>query len=180
MLIKADRSCLLVIDIQERLLPATFGPGTVTGNCGILLEAAGILGIPVLASEQYPKGLGHTVPEIGARLPEGSVVEKLHFSCVGEDGFCLRFDGLGRSQAVVVGMEAHVCVLQTVLDLLGRGTEVFVVADATSSRTPDNHRLAMDRMRAAGARIVSTEMVVFEWLAKAGTAEFKAISKLVK
>lgn len=180
MLIKADRSCLLVVDIQERLLPAMFSPKSVTENTGILLKAAEIMGIPVLASEQYPKGLGPTVPEIAAQLPEGSVVEKLHFSCLGDGGFCLRLGALARPQAVVVGMEAHVCVLQTVLDLRAQGVDVFVVADATSSRSPESHRLALERMRTAGAQVVSTEMVVFEWLAKAGTEQFRTISKLVK
>ncbi|MEO5335636.1 MAG: hydrolase [Magnetospirillum sp. WYHS-4] len=180
MLIKADRSCLLVVDIQDRLLPAMAAPERVIANATLLLKAAARLVIPVLASEQYPKGLGHTEVSVAALLPKGAVVEKMHFSCVGDDGFCLRFGELGRSQAVVVGMETHVCVLQTVLDLLGRGTEVFVVADAVSSRTEESRQMALERMRQAGARIVTAEMVAFEWLARAGTPEFKDISKLVK
>lgn len=180
MLMKADRSCLLVIDIQERLLPAMAAPDKVVANTGLLLKAAARLEVPALCSEQYPKGLGHTVKEVAGLLPAGSVLEKLHFSCMGDDGICLRLGELARPQAVVVGIEAHVCVLQTVLDLRARGTEVFVVADATSSRSAENHRLALERMRQAGAQVVAAEMVAFEWLAKAGTPEFKDVSKLVK
>ena len=104
----------------------------------------------------------------------------MHFSCIGDAGFAGRFREIGRRQAVVAGVEAHVCVLQTAEDLLAAGVETFVVADATSSRTEDSHAAAMDRLRGAGARIVTTEMVVFEWLTKAGTPEFKELSALIK
>lgn len=180
MLITADRSCLLVIDIQDRLAPTMANPHMVIDNTAILLKATGALDIPVLVSEQYPRGLGPTVPELATLVSPDSVVEKVHFSCMSDDGYARRFREIGRSQAVLVGIEAHVCVLQTAEQLVEAGCDVFVVADATSSRTIANHRAALERMRADGAQIVTTEMVAFEWLARAGTREFKEISALIK
>ncbi len=180
MLIRRDRSALFVVDEQARLAPAMFSREQALANTAILLKAAARLGVPVIASEQYPKGLGPTVPEIAALLPAGAVVEKLHFSCASDPGILARVAGLGREQVVVAGMEAHVCVLQTALGLKERGYDVQVVADATSSRRPESHALAMERLRLAGIPVVNTEMVVFEWLERAGSAEFKELSALIK
>jgi nicotinamidase-related amidase len=180
MLMSAAESCLLVVDMQARLVPSMATPQTVVDNARILIEAAKRLDVPLLVSEQYPRGLGPTVPEIAALVPADRTLQKMHFSCIGDAGFAGRFREIGRRQAVVAGVEAHVCVLQTAEDLLAAGVETFVVADATSSRTEDSHAAAMDRLRGAGARIVTTEMVVFEWLAKAGTPEFKELSALIK
>ena len=180
MLMSAARSCLLVVDIQARLVPSMVAPRAVVDNAGILIKAANRLGVPVLASEQYPRGLGPTVPEVASLLPPQATVEKLAFSCMGDEVFARRFADVGRHQAVVAGIEAHVCVLQTVEDLLARDIETFVVADATSSRTERNHQASMERLRDAGARMVTTEMVVFEWLARAGTPAFKELSALIK
>ncbi len=180
MLMSASASCLLVVDIQERLAPKVKAPRTVIDNATVLLKAARRLDVPVLVSEQYPRGLGATVLDLAPLLTEGEIIEKLHFSCIGERSFAERFRALGRPQAVVAGMEAHVCVLQTVEDLLAGGTETFVVEDAISSRTERNHAAAIARLREAGARIVTTEMVVFEWLAVAGTSAFKDLSALIK
>jgi nicotinamidase-related amidase len=180
MLIERELSCLLVVDVQARLAPAMAATRQVIDNVGILLAAAQRLDVPILASEQYRRGLGPTVPEVAKHLPDGAVVEKLHFSCLGDENFALRFRSINRPQAVVAGIEAHICVLQTAEQLLDGGKDVFVVADATSARTPANHAAALERMRAAGARIVTTEMVVFEWLEKAGTPEFKELSGLIK
>lgn len=180
MLMSAARSCLLVVDIQARLVPSMAAPQAVVDNAGVLVKVANRLRVPVLASEQYPRGLGPTVPEVASLLPPDATVEKLAFSCLGDEAFVRRFAGIGRDQAVVNGIEAHVCVLQTVEDLLARDIETFVVADATSSRTERNHAAAMERLRDAGARMVTTEMVVFEWLAKAGTPAFKELSALIK
>jgi nicotinamidase-related amidase len=180
MLINVANSCLLVIDIQERLAPTMAECDSVISNTGILLKAAERLQVPVLTSEQYPRGLGHTVPELEGLVANNRVLEKTHFSCLGDSGFGDAFDSVGRTQAIVAGIEAHVCVLQTVSDLVERGNHVFVVADATSSRKPDNHRAALARMNAMGAQIVSTEMVVFEWLGRAGTPEFKDVSLLIR
>lgn len=178
MLIKAERSALLVIDIQEKLAPAMNGIERVVENTAILMRAARRLAVPLLVSEQYPKGLGATVAALAAN--HGEVVEKITFSCLGDEAFAARFDALGRDRAVIAGIEAHVCVLQTAMDLLDRGAAVFVVADATASRSPDNRSAALRRLRGAGAEIVTTEMVIFEWLGQAGTDEFKELSKLIK
>jgi nicotinamidase-related amidase len=180
MLLNSAESCLLVIDIQARLLPAMTAPSQVADNAAVLIRAAKRLQVPVLASEQYPQGIGRTVPEIAALLPAGCVAEKVHFSCLGDQALAARFDAMGRRQAVLAGIEAHVCVLQTAEDLLAAGRQVFVVADATSSRSPANHQAALQRLAAAGARIVTTEMVVFEWLARAATPEFRELSALIK
>jgi len=179
MLIKIEQSALLVIDIQERLAPAMQGIDDVIKNTKTLLRAATLLEAPVLVSEQYPKGLGITVPDLRPMISEGTI-EKISFSCMGEADFAERFTSLGRGQAVVAGIESHVCVLQTVMDLLASGIQVFVVSDATSSRTTANCELALRRMQAAGAEIVSTEMVVFEWLGHAGTDAFRELSRLIK
>ena len=178
MLMSAARSCLLVVDIQARLAPSMAAPQQVIDNTGILIKAAQRLDVPILVSEQYPRGLGPTVPDLAGLVAKDRVVEKVNFSCIGDEIFARRFRELGRAQAVVAGLEAHVCVLQTVEDLLEAG--IFVVGDATSSRTPRNHQAALDRLGEAGARVVTTEMVVFEWLAKAGTREFKDLSALIK
>jgi isochorismate hydrolase len=179
MLIKAEKSSLLVVDIQEKLAPAMNGIDQVVGNASILMQAATRLSVPLLLSEQYPQGLGATLGRL-ADLSENQPVEKVSFSCMGDDNYVSRFKALGRSQAVIAGMEAHVCVLQTAMDLIEQDVQVFVVADATTSRTPDNHSMALHRLGQAGAGIVTTEMVVFEWLGKAGTDEFKELSKLIK
>ena len=180
MLLSPERSALLVVDVQERLAPAVHAADRVVRNAGILLDSANALGVPVLASEQYPRGLGATVPALRERLPAGAVVEKVHFACTGEPGFVERLDAVGRDQIVLCGMEAHVCVLQTALGLRALGRTVHLVADGVSSRVPDNAELAIARMRDHGVEIVSTEMVVFEWLQRAGTPAFKALSALIK
>jgi len=180
MLITAGRSCLLVIDIQDKLAPTMADTQMVIDNTALLLKAAGVMEVPILVSEQYPRGLGQTLPQLATLMPPDSKVEKVHFSCMGDDGFARRFRETGRSQAVLVGIEAHVCVLQTAEQLIEAGCGVFVVADATSSRTTANHQAALARMRADGAQIVTTEMVAFEWLERAGTPEFKEISALIK
>jgi nicotinamidase-related amidase len=180
MLIRANTSCLLVVDIQAKLAPVMAEPQTTIANTALLMQAAKRLDVPLLVSEQYPAGIGHTVPELAELATPGTVIEKMHFSCLGEDEYKKRLETLSRPQAVVAGIEAHVCVLQTAEDLLATGHDVFVVADATSSRKRSNHEAALERLRSAGARIVTTEMVLFEWLAKAGTAVFKDIIPLIK
>ncbi|MCU0895525.1 MAG: hydrolase [Rhodospirillales bacterium] len=180
MLLSAADACFLVVDIQDKLLPAVRHQDAVVANTRVLLQAARALGVPVLASEQYPRGIGSTVAPVAELLPDGSVVEKLHFSCLADPGFARRFAALGRSQAVVCGLEAHVCVLQTVEQILSAGHEAFVVADAVSSRAEASHALALRRLEADGARIVTTEMVVFEWLGQAGTPVFRELSRLIK
>ena len=174
------RAGLVVVDIQERLVPAIFEKERVVQNALRLVQGAAILQVPIFATEQYRKGLGLTVPEVAAAIPGFAPMEKLAFSACGADGFVPALESKQVSDAVLCGIEAHVCVTQTCLDLLDKGFRVFVAADAVSSRTPENYRFGLERMSAAGAVIVSTEMVLFELLGQAGTAEFKQVLTLVK
>jgi nicotinamidase-related amidase len=176
MLLAAEDSILLVVDIQERLMPSIAGAERVAARAGVLLGAARILGVPVLASEQYPRGLGRTVPD----LRPDEVVEKIHFSCAAEPGFLERIQALHRRQVVLCGAEAHVCVLQTALGLRALGYDIYLAADATGSRDPENRALALSRMMGGGVRVVSTEMVLFEWMGRAGTPVFKEILPLIR
>jgi nicotinamidase-related amidase len=177
MLMRTELSCLLVVDLQERLMPAIHRADEVVANGVWLIRIAQRLNVPILASEQYPRGLGHTVAAIRELLPAEAFMEKTHFSCVAERECMRRIDACGREQLVVIGTEAHVCVLQTALDLRATGKEVYLVADGVSSRSPRDVELALERMRAAGVRIVSREMVAFEWLHQAGTDTFREISR---
>ena len=173
-LVRAADSILVVIDIQERLAAVMPARETVVRNAGILVEAAARLGVPVVVTEQYPKGLGYTVQELADKLPAGAVrLEKTTFSA------CAALPPTA-AQVVIVGMEAHVCVLQTSLELVSGGREVFVVADAVCSRTGDNRANALDRMQAAGGAVTNTESVLFEWLRDAGHEHFRALSKLIR
>jgi nicotinamidase-related amidase len=183
MLIDGRKSTLLLVDVQERLLPAVQNSGDVESRCSILLKAAKALDVPVTVSEQYPRGLGHTVPGLKAELGNAPVFEKLAFSCWKDPAIKDHLIGhheAGRPLVILAGVEAHVCVLQTAADLSAAGFGVFAVADAMSSRAPSSVALAHDRMRQNGVSIVNTEMVVFELLGQAGTAEFKALSALVR
>lgn len=177
MLIERAKSCLLVVDIQERLLPAIHEGERVVEHTAWLMQIARELDIPLLVSEQYPRGLGHTVAELADLIPEGAIVEKIHFSCAASPECQERLEEIDQDQVVITGMEAHVCVLQTALGLVANGRQVFVVADAVSSRRPEDAQLGLERMRAAGVQVVSREMVVFEWLHRAGTEEFRTISR---
>ena len=181
MLLSASKSSLLLIDIQERLLPAMSTPDLVIDKSKILLQAAQTLGLPITISEQYPKGLGHTVAALQSNT--ANTFEKLSFSCWRDDALKAHFINLHeqtRPLVIVAGIEAHVCVMQTCIDLANAGFGVFAVADAMSSRKPESTALAFERMRANDVQVVNTEMVVFELLERAGTAEFKALSKLIK
>ena len=177
MLMKIETSCLLAVDFQERLMPAVHDTDHIVANAAWLIQIAQRLNVPVLASEQYPRGLGHTVAAIRELLPAEAFMEKLHFSCAAERDCMRRIDALGRQQIIVIGAEAHVCVLQTALDLRAAGRDVYLVADAVSSRSPRNVELALERMRAEGVRVVSREMVAFEWLHQAGDDRFREISR---
>lgn len=180
MLIRAEESALLVIDMQERLVPAMQAPARTIRNTRRLIAAAREMDVPVLLTEQYPKGLGSTVREI-ADVSQGlPVYEKVHFSCMEDQGFADAFRALGRRQAVIAGMEAHICVMQTAASLMEEGYQVFVVSDATASRTMESERACLERLGALGAGIVTTEMAVYEWLGKAGTPAFKRMLELVK
>ncbi len=177
MLIKPERSCLLVVDVQERLAPAIHEAARMLDTCAWLMSIARRLDVPMLVSEQYPRGLGSTVPALRALAAETAVMEKLHFSCAAEPACMERIEAGGRHQVVVVGAEAHVCVLQSALGLAECGYEVYVVADGVGSRRPEDKALALGRLRDEGVRVVSREMVAFEWLHRAGTERFREISR---
>lgn len=172
------RTLLLLVDFQERLLPAMHEADRVLANAVRLARGAALLGLPVRVTEQYPKGLGRTVPALAETLTGAACFEKVTFSALGAAGLAERLDEHG--QVLLAGIESHVCVCQTGLDLLANQIETFVVADAVSSRTPENGRLGLERLRWAGATIVSTEMALFELMETAAAPEFKAVQSLVK
>lgn len=180
MLIRAKDSALVVIDVQERLVPAMQAPARTLHNTKLLLKAAHINHVPIILTEQYPKGLGHTVPEVKKAAGDSIIVPKMHFSCMEDATFAETFTSLGVKQAVLVGMEAHICVVQTAASLVEDGYEVFVVSDATASRTIESEKACLDRLSAAGISIVTTEMVVFEWLGQDGTKAFRELLPYIK
>ena len=180
MLIRREQSLLLIVDIQEKLAPAILKAESVVANAKKLVLAATHLGLPILVSEQYPKGLGRTLPELRELVPPDCVFEKTHFSCLGDANFAERLRAQARSQIIVCGMEAHVCVLQTALDLAASGWAPMIVADGVSSRRAEDRDLGLARMLDSGATVVSTEMVLFEWIGQAGTSDFKALLPLIR
>ena len=171
-LLDRERTALVVVDVQEGFRPYESFAG-VAESCAKLVQAARILDVPLIVSEQYPKGLGHTSPEVG--LEEETPIEKSVFSAARADGFDLK----GRNQAVVCGIETHVCVSQTVLDLLEHGIEVQVPANAVGSRHVIDYERALERLERAGAVVTTVEAALFELLERAGTPEFKAVQKLI-
>ena len=176
MRIKSSESLLLAIDLQGRLLPAIECAEIVLANTVCLVDVAQLIGVPVLATEHCPQSLGLVEAGLRARFPVDTIVQKTHFSAVTE-GELLQAHGAGRKQWVVVGTEAHVCVQQTVLDLLAIGRQVYVVEDAVGSRRSRDKELALQRMQQNGAEIVSREMLVFEWLEQANTPVFREVLK---
>lgn len=178
----AEDSLLVIIDVQEKLCKAMDEQalsGLVT-NSGILIEAAKELNLPTLITEQYVKGLGATLPELGEKLASAPRYEKMSFSCCGCQDFVDSVRATGRRQIVITGMETHVCVLQTAIELLDAGYTVHLVQDAVISRNPQNRAAAIGMMQQAGAVITCTESVMFQWLKVAGTESFKKLSKLVR
>lgn len=183
MLIERERSQVLVVDVQEKLFPAMDAANTVVPRTRLLLQAAGHLDVPVLVSEQYPSGLGRTLADIAEAARGPTICEKTHFSAYRDTAIATALNaarGSGRSQIVVAGIETHVCVAQTALDLCAEGFEVFVAADAVASRRPEDRHYGLERMRQAGACVVTAEAAVFEWMQRAGTPEFRAIAPLLK
>ena len=179
-LLRKDDTLLVIVDIQTKLLNVIFEKERVLSSCGKLIRAAKILEIPMIMTEQYPKGMGPTDPEILKLLQDTKAIEKLHFSCCGAEDFNKKIEESGKKQTIVIGIEAHVCVLQTVHDLPHQGYLVYVPYDAVSSRKESDYKNALDRMRQAGAVIGSVESAIFELLEKAGTPVFKEISKIIK
>lgn len=176
MLLDSKRSALLVVDVQEKLLPAIHDRDAVAAGIAWLVRIARRLEVPVAATVQYPRGLGALDAALAALVPDTAIGSKNHFSCVAA-GCLAGLPGADRAQVILVGIEAHVCVLQTALELTREGREVYVVADAVGSRRPFDRDAALARMRGDGVRVVTREMVAFEWLRVAGTPLFKDISR---
>lgn len=180
MLISAEKSQVLIVDVQENLAPVMEEPRKVIHGCAILVLAASRLGLPITASEQYPKGLGPIMVDLRELVPQGSVIEKTAFSCAAEPALMEKIQGNGRSQVIIAGVEAHVCVLQSAFGLKEAGFSVFVVTDACSSRRLASERAAYERMAAAGVHLVTLEMVLFEWLGGKAHPAFRDIQRLIK
>jgi nicotinamidase-related amidase len=180
--VKLDRSraALAVIDVQEAFRPAVLDFEQTVHNTAVLVQGARRLGVPVLVTEQYPKGLGHTVPELAEHLDGVTALEKVCFSAVDAAGFHRSLVEAERDQVLLCGIEAHVCVNQTAEDLLAGGFEVHVATDAVSSRSEHNRDLGLHKMEISGATLTSVETALFELLRVAGTAEFKDVQRLVR
>ena len=183
MLLSADKSQLLIVDVQERLLPAMADGDAVVSGCRTLLEAAARLKVPTLVSEQYRNGLGPSVAAIEEKAGAARRFEKLAFSCAADERISaalVKNRGKGRDQVVIAGIEAHVCVLQSAIGLRLRGFDIAVVSDAISSRRRHSVDIALSRMAHQGIQPVTVEMVLFEWLGRAGSEDFKAFLRLIK
>lgn len=180
-LLVAAESQLVIVDIQERLAPAIHQGEAALKAALLLVAAAQRLGVPICVTEQYPKGLGHTVAALREAVgTDATFIEKMHFSAMREADLPHHLARQNRKSLIVCGMEAHVCVLQTALDAQAAGYDVSLVVDAVGSRAPRSVEVALQRMQTAGIQLVTAEMVVFEWLARAGTDDFKTIAPLLK
>lgn len=180
--LEAEQCALIVVDLQEKLLPPIWEKERLVRNVQLLIRLAGILKIPALVTTQYAKGLGDTVPDITSMLPDTQPIDKLMFSCFGSDVFCSLLKRLPgqRTTILLSGMETHICVMQTALGALREGYLVHVASDAVSSRTELNWRIGLDRMRAAGAILSSTEMMIYELLRSSGAPAFRELLPYLK
>lgn len=177
MLITLQKSCLLVIDIQEKLTPHVLNPASLVDNTRWLIRLAKELNVPIHVSEQYPKGLDKTVAALREHTKDAHYSEKVHFSCASDEKCLKKIEDTDCDDIIIAGIETHVCVLQTAMELKALGYNVFVVVDAVSSRAKIDHRYGLKRMKASGISLVTKEMVFFEWLRQAGTPRFKELSK---
>ncbi|MFZ3265317.1 MAG: hydrolase [Terriglobales bacterium] len=180
--LEPEQCALIVVDIQEKLLPPIWEKDRLIRNAQLLIRLAGILKIPALVTTQYNKGLGNTVPEVASLLANTPTVDKMMFSCFGSDVFCSLLKRLPgqRTTVLLCGMETHICVMQTALGALREGYLVHVASDAVSSRTELNWRIGLERMRAAGAILSSTEMMIYELLRSSGAPAFKELLPYLK
>ena len=180
MRIKKEDSALVLIDIQERLLPHMYEYEILEKNCNTLISGMQILNIPMLVTELYSKGIGRTIESVRNALGDFELIEKMSFSCCGESSFLHSLEKLSKKNVILCGIESHVCVLQTALDLYERGFQPVLIADCVSSRKLNDKTHAIERMRQTGLIISTYESILFELCQVAGTEQFKAISKLVK
>lgn len=179
-LISRENAVLVVIDVQEKLFPLISGKEKVLENIQRLIQFAKIINIPVILTEQYPKGLGSTIQEIRNLIPDVAVIEKVEFSCFGSERFREIVRELNAKLLIIVGVEAHICIMQTAIEGVEEGFRVCVVSDATSSRNIEDKEIALERMKENGVIVASTEMLIYEVLKKAGTQEFRETLKLIK
>ncbi|OQY15525.1 MAG: hydrolase [Desulfobacterium sp. 4572_20] len=175
-----EKTGLLIIDVQEKLMQVMGQRQRVVDNITKLGLLSKLFDFPVILTEQYPKWLGHTLPEVAESLPPYQPISKLHFNCCDVDAFNHRLDSKGLRNVIVTGVESHICVFQTCVSILDRGYSVHVPQDAVGSRTDENWRVGLDLMKQAGAVITSTETVIYQVLEKAGTKEFKHMLKVMK
>lgn len=177
MLLDVNKSILLVIDVQARLLPGVQQSKELVRNCRWLVTLADLAEVPVLGSEQYPDGLGHTEESLRELVGLEHIYGKHHFSCIDDPGFAEAFEKRDRQQVILCGMESQACIMQSTMRLLEKGLDVYVVADAISARNEWDTEIALRRMEQAGAKLVTREMVGFEWIRRSDSALFKAFSK---
>jgi nicotinamidase-related amidase len=180
--LQAEQCALVVVDIQQKLLPPIFNKEALVKNSQLLIRLAKILDLPAMVTTQYSKGLGGTVPEIASLLADVTAIDKLEFSCFGSDQFRSHLKALpgNRNTVLLCGMEAHICVMQTALGALNEGYLVHVASDAVGSRAESNWNIGLDRMKSAGAVISSTEMMMYELLRCSGTPAFKELLPYLK
>jgi nicotinamidase-related amidase len=179
-LISREGTVLVIIDVQEKLFPLIFEKEKILNNILKLIRFAKIINMPVVLTEQYPKGLGQTIPEIKEIIPEIKPIEKVEFSCFGSEKFRLLLKDLRAKTLIISGIETHICVAQTSLEGLSSGYKICVISDATSSRKLEDKNVALERMRQSGIIVASTEMIIYELLRAAGTQEFREALKLIK
>ena len=175
-----ENTFLLIIDMQEKLWRVMYEKEKILDNLQRLIRGTQVLDIPIVMTEQYPQGLGPTIPEVVSLLPNIKPIAKVSFSCCGDKNILGELEGVNRRQVLITGIESHVCVYQTAIDLLNSGYEVQTVTDCISSRTSENRELGLKRMNQSGAVLTGVEMVLFELLKVAEGDKFKAISKIVK
>lgn len=178
-LLDRNKSALLIIDVQERILGVMNNKEFFLENIIKLIKGIKVLDVPIFLTEQYPKGLGETISEIKSEL-ENSAIQKMSFSCFGAENLFQELINKNISQVILCGIESHVCVMQTALDLIENGFQVNLAADAVTSRKISDYQIAIERMRVNGVEITSTESILFELLNVCGTEEFKSVSKIVK
>ena len=179
-LIEKNRSVLIIVDVQEKLVPAVAEPERVVANASRLVSAAQRLDVPVLMTEHCSSRIGPLVPELRKKVPGEAILQKAHFAMLAEESCAATLERLERRQCVLAGTETHVCVMQSALSLKQAGYQVFVVGDAVSSRNDEDRRTALERLRDDGIRVVTTEMVIFEWLERGDTPEFRELLPVIQ
>lgn len=179
-MISVDNSVLLIIDVQEKLERVMYRREELVDNLTKLVKGIQVLEVPIIVTEQYPKGLGATIPEIAQLIPDIEPLAKVNFNCYDDENFVEKLESTERKQVIISGMESHICVYQTTRELIDHKYEVYVVTDTVSSRTPENREIGLNMMKQMGAILTSTEAVLFELLKVASGDKFKAISQIVK